>query len=199
MTPDAVVSHRSAMAFHGCGHSVWRHFLYSAAAAGAPITYRAAGYEGVPFPAALSDSGNERWGVESVAYGGGRVRVTSLERALVDVLAAPLLGGGWEEIWRSASPSKVPDLEKVAAYTSLLGAAALRDRVGFFVSQHLDLWRLPSTVLELFRDDSAAGPYYLDGDDPAPVVLVGEWDLIVPEWVLGQRWEELASYSTAMS
>ena len=199
MTPDAVVSHRSAVAFHGCGHSVWRHFLYSAAVPAAALTFRAARYEGVPFPAALRGSGNETWGVESVAYGGGRVRVTSLERSLVDVLAQPLLGGGWEEIWRSASPSKVPDVEKVAAYTTLLADAALRARVGFFVSQHRDLWRLPATVLELFRDDSDAGPYYLDGADPAPAVLVGEWDLVVPKWVLGQRWEELSSYSPAMS
>ena len=199
MTPDAVVSHRSAMAFHGCGHSVWCHFLYSAATPAAPLTYRAARYGGVPFPTALSGSGNEKWGVESVAYGGGRVRVTSLARTLVDVLAQPLLGGGWEEIWHSASPTKVPDVEKVAAYTTLLDDAPLRARVGFFVSQHLDLWQLPATVLELFRDDSTAGPYYLDGNDPEPAVLVKEWDLIVPKWVLGQQWDELSAYSSAMT
>ena len=199
MTPDAVVSHRSAMTFHGCGHSVWRHFVYSAAVPAPPLTYRAARYEGVPFPDALTDSGNAMWGVESVAYGDGRVRVTSLERTLVDVLAQPLYGGGWEEIWRAASPTKIPDIEKVAAYTALLGDAALRARVGFYVSQHLDLWQLTDTVLELFREDSPAGPYYLDANDPAPALLVEEWDLIVPLHVLEQHWEELNSYTIAMS
>ena len=38
MTPDAVASHRSAMAFHGCATRFGE--------------YRAAGYDGVPFPAA---------------------------------------------------------------------------------------------------------------------------------------------------
>lgn len=199
MTPDAVVSHRSAMAFQGCGHSVWCHFVYSAAEPAPPLTYRAAGYEGVPFPAALTDAGHPMWGVESVAYGGGRVRVTSLERTLVDVLAQPLLGGGWEEIWRAASPSKVPDIAKVAAYTKLLDDAALRARVGFYVAQHQALWQLPDKALDLFRDDSPAHPYYLDPADHDPAELVGEWDLVVPKWVMEQDWEELNSYSIAMS
>ncbi len=34
-------------------------------------------------------------------HAGGIVRVTAFERTLVDVLDAPDLGGGWEEVWRS--------------------------------------------------------------------------------------------------
>ena len=34
-------------------------------------------------------------------HAGGQVRVTSLERSLVDLLHSPEHGGGWEEIWRS--------------------------------------------------------------------------------------------------
>ena len=51
-------------------------------------------------PATLRSSRRNAGGVLEQTHAGGRVRVTTLERTLVDVLDASNHGGGWEEIWR---------------------------------------------------------------------------------------------------
>ena len=46
------------------------------------------------------------------------MRVTSLERTLVDLLHAPRHGGGWEETWRSLQESGI-DLEFLVSRSML--------------------------------------------------------------------------------
>ena len=48
------------------------------------------------------------------------VRVTGLERTLVDVLNRPDLAGSWEEIWQSLESVEFFDLDKVLEYVFLL-------------------------------------------------------------------------------
>jgi predicted transcriptional regulator of viral defense system len=75
-------------------------------------------------------------GVLTRAHAGGAVRVTSLERCLVDLMHAPDHGGGWEEIWRSLEMVEYVDLAAVAEYALLLQSALTVARVGFFLEQH---------------------------------------------------------------
>ena len=65
-----------------------------------------------------------------------RLRVTNLERTLVDVLDRPGLSGSWEEIWRSLESVEFFDLDKVVEYALLLGNATTAAKVGFFLEQH---------------------------------------------------------------
>lgn len=60
------------------------------------------------------------------------LRVTSLERTLVDVLDRPDLSGSWEEIWRSLESIEFFDLDQVITYALLLGNATTAAKVGFF-------------------------------------------------------------------
>ena len=59
------------------------------------------------FPKKHAASGRE------VDRAGLAVRVTSLERTLVDVLDRTDLSGGWEEIWRSLEMVEFFDLDVV--------------------------------------------------------------------------------------
>ena len=52
-----------------------------------------------------SNAGSSIFGVVEKDYAGGTVRVTTMERTLVDVMAIPRLVGTWDEI------GPVPDLE----------------------------------------------------------------------------------------
>ncbi|MFQ5644747.1 MAG: hypothetical protein ACE5FQ_13770 [Thiogranum sp.] len=62
-----------------------------------PFVFRGQEFLAVPFPRVLSAQQAELFGVTIQRHAGGNVRVTSLERTLVDVLVRPDLGGGWEE------------------------------------------------------------------------------------------------------
>jgi hypothetical protein len=96
-----VVAYHAALAFHGKAYSAWRRVQYLTEERGRSLTFR--GQEFVPVQAPLPvrllpDFGG---GVLWRPHAGSEVRVTSLERCLVDLLHVPEQGGGWEEIWRS--------------------------------------------------------------------------------------------------
>ena len=101
LTPDAVLSHHTALEFHGRANSVRQRFIYSAERPVETLTFRDQVFRGTGFPRALVRSGTEYHGVLTVERLGMRLRIASLERTLVDVLHRPDLAGGWEEVWRS--------------------------------------------------------------------------------------------------
>jgi predicted transcriptional regulator of viral defense system len=115
--------------------------------------------------------------------------VTTLERALVDLLDQPSKGGGWEEIWRSLVMVEFFDLDAVTKYALRIGSALTAARVGFFLEQHRDALLVEDHYLEALRQRAPSQATYLD---PArePGKLVPAWNLIVPEEVLTRSWEE---------
>jgi len=190
MTPDAVVSHHSALDFWGISYSMWFDAVYSATHPQAPLAFRAMCYRGVRFPQRLIDSGDQHFGVVTRTYADGVVRVTGMERTLVDVLADPDYGGSWDEIYQSVTRADQIDVEAVAAYCQLRdGGPALRAKVGFFLDQHRELWGIDHSDLDQFRPQDPAPAVHLD---PAPIELthyVEEWNLVVPVEVVERQWE----------
>jgi hypothetical protein len=69
------------------------HYLTAARAR----SFHFQGQEFIPVQAPLSLRKRKDWGrgVREICHAGGLVKVTTLERALVDVLDAPDKGGGW--------------------------------------------------------------------------------------------------------
>ena len=63
--------------------------------------FRSHVFRGTKFPQALRHDGKEDFGVSTTERAGIQIRVTNLERTLVDVLDRPNLSGSWAEIWRS--------------------------------------------------------------------------------------------------
>ncbi len=122
---------------------------------------------------------------------GMEVRVTSLERTMVDVLNRPDLAGGWEEIWRSLESVEFFDLDKVVQYTVLLGNATTAAKVGFFLEQHHEHLMVEEKHLKPLRDIRPLQPHYLDRDRRKSGHLVSEWNLVVPREVLERTWAEV--------
>ena len=167
MAPDAVVSHHAALDFWGISYSMWFDAVYSATDPAPPMFYSRMYYRGVRFPQRLITSGNQHFGVVEETYADGTVRVTTMERTLVDTLADPDYGGSWDEIYQSLNRADSIDVETVATYCQLRdGGLALRARVGFFLDQHRDLWGITAGDLDQFRPPhQPGGPFHLD---PAP-------------------------------
>ena len=191
LTPDAVLSYHTALAFHGRAYAVWEHVVYSTAHPTGPLNFRSHVFRGTRFPKALIREGKVHVGVSTAERSGLEIRVTNLERTLVDVLDRPDLAGTWEEIWRSLESVEFFDLDDVVEYTRLLGNATTAAKAGFFLEQHRESLMVEDHYLQNLQDLRPRQPHYLDRARRGAVRLVSRWNLVVPEELLERAWEEV--------
>jgi len=192
VTPDAVVAYHSALSFFDRAYSVRSEVIYAAARPRVPFAFAGTTYRGTRFPASLLEAGQEHFAVSTRERDGLPVRVTSLERALVDVLDRPSLSGSWEEIWRSLAAVEFFDLDVVLDYVRLLDNATTAAKVGFFLEQHAEALMVDEAHLEALRAMRPSHAHYLDRKHRVGGRLMSEWNLIVPEEILEQAWAEVS-------
>ncbi len=116
--------------------------------------------------------------------------MTSLERALVDLLDAPRYGGGWEEIWRSLESVEFFDLDAVIDNALKLGSALTAARVGFYLEQHREQLMVEDRHLKALQAHAPAQPRYFESER-RPGKFVRSWNLVVPEQILLRSWAEV--------
>lgn len=186
---DAVVAYHAALQFRGKAYSVWHRFSVLTSVHFRPFTFRGNEFVAVAPPKAIRDEPDFGGFVATEPYAGGEVRVTTLDRTLVDLLDAPAQGGGWEEVWRSLEMVEFFDLDAVIAYALELGTALTLARVGFFLEQHRDRLFVEEKHLARLRAHAPKQARYFD-TTREPGRLVKEWNLVVPERVLSRSWED---------
>jgi predicted transcriptional regulator of viral defense system len=191
LTPDAVLSHHTALEFYGKAYSFLTNFIYSASRPLNLLTFRSHIFRGTKFPQALLRAGKEHVEVSTAESAGLEIWITSLERTLVDVLNRPDLSGSWEEIWRSLESIEFFDLDKVVEYALLLKNRTTGAKVGFFLEQHRELLMVEDCHLKALHDLQPRQPHYLDRTKRKSGHLVSEWNLVVPIEVLERTWGEV--------
>ena len=191
LTTDGVLSYHTALEVHGYAYSMREHLTYSAARPVSPLKFRSHVFRGVKFPQALCRAGKENFGLITVDRAGQEVRVTCLERTLVDVLDRPDLSGSWEEIWRSLEGSEFFDLDQVVEYALLLGNATTIAKVGFYLEQHREALIVEESHLKPLHDHRPRQPHYLDSSNRRSGKLVANWNLVVPVALFERTWGEV--------
>jgi predicted transcriptional regulator of viral defense system len=191
LTPDAVLAYHCALAFHGKAYSVHTRLHYVSANKSTPLTFQGHEFIRAPLPPALLAKSEELFGVIRRNRAGVDLRVTSLERTLVDVMDRPDLTGSWEEIWRSLESVEFFDLDQVIAYVLLLENATTAAKVGFFLAQHKEALMVEDVHLEPLRRLSPRHPHYFVRGKRNDCRWVGEWNLMIPEEILNRSWEEV--------
>ncbi len=191
LTDDAVLSHHTALEFHGYAYSVHEHFVYTAFRPLSLFTFRTHTFRGTRPPEPLCRVGRQDFGILTAERAGVEVRVTSLERTLVDALARPRLSGGWEEIWRSLASIPFFDLEQVIEYVHLLENATTAAKVGFFLEQHREALMVEDQHIQALWHLRPRHPHYLERGKRKSGQLVSKWNLIVPSELLEQTWAEV--------
>lgn len=192
MSDDVVLAYHTALEFHGKAYSVHHRFFYLTHRVSRPLTFRGHNFRGVPFPKALRDKQQEFFGVQEVDRGGLGVRVTGLERTLVDALDRPELSGGWEEVWRSLELVEFFDLDRVVDYALFLENATTAAKVGFFLEQNRERLMVDEDHLERLRAAQPQSPHYLERGSRQPHRLVPGWNLVVPQYLFERSWGEVA-------
>jgi len=191
LAPDAVLSHHTALEFHGKAYSVHALLTYSASRPLGPMAFRAHVFRGTKFRKALLRLGEEHFGVLIAERSGQELMVTSLERTLVDVLDRPDLSGSWEEIWRSLESVEFFDLDKVVEYVSLLGNATTGAKVGFFLDQHRETLMVEDHHLHVLRNMRPKQPHYMNRSKRTSGRYVSAWNLVVPKELPERAWGEV--------
>lgn len=189
LTEDAVVAFHASLQFHGKAYSVWRRFHYLTRHRVRTFSFRDSEFVPVLAPVRFRTSPDLGGAVVETSHVGGRVRVTTLERTLVDLLDHPSKGGAWEEIWRSLEMVEFFDLDAVTEYALRIGSALTAARVGFFLEQHQEALMVDGHYLDALRERAPSQAAYFD-PARAPGRLVPGWNLLVPEDLLNRSWEE---------
>jgi predicted transcriptional regulator of viral defense system len=189
-TPDAVLAYHTALELHGIAYSTFSELTVISSRTSPSFTYEGIRFRAIKKSQEFLDADNSTYGIEIIQRNGMNLKVTSLERTLVDILDRPDLSGGWEEISRSLENITRIDIRKIVEYTLLLKNSTTSAKVGFFLEQlpaHLSLDKnhlknllphIPKQAHYLNRDERKGGKYF------------EKWRLIVPESIVNRSWEE---------
>lgn len=190
MTGDAVLGYHTALEIHGYAHSIFNQFFFLTKKWVQPFRFQSYEIKAAAVPKKLVEKGEEFFGVEERDRLESKVRVTSIERTVVDVLDRPDLAGGWEEVWKSLEPISYLGTEKVFQYLQLLENATTASKVGFFLESHRESLMVDDAFLDELESLCPEQPHYLSRRQRKNATLIKRWNLLVPDEILHRSWEE---------
>lgn len=190
MASDAVLAYHTALQFHGKVYTIRNDYLCCSRQRPQSFDYEGQTFRAVLCPRPLLVRGQEMLEVEESESQGESLRVTSLERTLVDVLQRPELSGGLEEVWRSLEMVEYFRLDRVVQYVEILDNATTAAKVGFFLDQHRDELMVDETQLERLKALRPKSPHYFERSRTGNSKLVSDWNLVVPDFISERHWEE---------
>jgi predicted transcriptional regulator of viral defense system len=190
LTSDAILAYHTALELHGAAYSVFEDFTYISDHPLRPFQFNSHVFRGIFLPKNLLDKRKGNFGVISMKREGVDVRVTSLARTIVDVLARPELAGGWEEVWRSLESIAVFDVAEAVKYVQLLDNATLAAKLGFFLDQRSAALAVDSKHLKQLLKMIPSKPHYLERNRRRSGKVIARWNLVVPNEILSKTWEE---------
>lgn len=186
---DGVLGFHSALELHGIAYSEFNEAQL--------ISSGRPGLVGLPFgacrfvtpPKALVASGKEDFLTSAVDRLGGVVRVTAVERTLVDVLHRPEVAGGVEEVLASLDLVRYLDPEKVADYVELLGNSSIAAVAGWWLEKRRDVLGVSNEVLARLQAQRPRSKHYVLGARRGHAVFVDPWHVLLPLHAIDSTFE----------
>jgi predicted transcriptional regulator of viral defense system len=188
---DAIIAYHSALSLHGVAYAYSNtHYYLTQSDFPEQFAFQGITYKAVHLPAQLLEKKMGEFEVLTINRAGISIRVTSLERTLVDVLDRPALGLSVEETWRSLQNIAYLNVAKVIAYATLLAKSSIAAKVGFFLDAHREQFMVTQEQLETLRRLRPKTKQYFYRQIGRPQRFIPEWNLIVPEIIINLKWEE---------
>ena len=189
MAPDAVLAYHTALEAHGHAQSLFEKLTFATWTKTKPVRFLGRRIVPVRPRGSLARAGRSGGWTESVDRAGMEVKVTTLERTLVDIFDRPDLSGGLDEVWRSCASIPALDLRELEGYLLLLDRPTVTARVGFFLEHRTDDLAVSSGLLDRLRQRSPRTKAYMDRRRRSR--LAAGWNLMVPEGLLIAEREEV--------
>jgi predicted transcriptional regulator of viral defense system len=187
LTKDAVISHRSALEYYGLAPYSEREVIYSAFRPLGVVEFKGLDYKGVKFPKSLIRIGEELHGVRFFNRSGLVTRVSSPERALVDIIDRLDLVGGWSEVKSLLSALTDLNIDDVVEYAKCLANATTAAKVGYYLAGQVDKLPIKDSHLKALSLMRPNQPHYLDRSRRREGRLVAEWNLMVHRGELAEE------------
>ncbi len=188
VSKDSILAYHTALELHGFAYSSFEQFTFLTAHKIKPFEFRHQWFQPVAIPTALAKQGVIE--VETLNRQGLDIKITTVARTFVDVIDRIELCGGWEEVCRSTNNIAVLDVYAVIRYCLKLKNARLAAKVGYFLEQRQGAFKISAAQLKPLLAAKPVSPQYLSKKPQEKCHLVKKWNLMMPEHVLKQQWEE---------
>ena len=190
ISDDAILAYHTALDFHGVSYSLSNQMTFMSQQKIRPFTFQQTEFICLPFPKALIQKNKTNIECITANREGLNIKVTSLERTIVDALDRPEYAGGWEEIWRSAEHITILNFNKMVEYALLLDNATTIAKLGFFLEQQKEHFLVDETALAILQSKKPRSIHYLERTKRESGKFIQRWNLIVPLRILERAWEE---------
>jgi predicted transcriptional regulator of viral defense system len=191
LTDDAILSHHTALEVHAKAYSIFNTCNYwTKKEIRHPFESQGIKFKSVQQPKILIAKNQEDFGTKLIYRKDQSLRITTFERTLVDAIERPKLVGGWEEIWRSLAAIDYFDIDEVFHYCSLLENATTFAKVGFYLERNQKRLAVTDKELDKFSKFIPQSPHYIERSRNRSGTFVKRWNLIVPDELLEESWEE---------
>lgn len=171
ISETACVSYHSAMEYHGLGHQ-----LFNEISVISESTFRTFEFEGVTYTRRKPTIAE---GVMTPAMN-SKVKVTDLERTVIDCIDRIKYAGGLEELLNNFISVAYIDETKLKTYLDAYGKSSLYQKTGFLLSMYRKQWGLSAGFFRHCKTHIGKSTRYLT-DVTDNTAYDSDWRLCVPE------------------
>lgn len=185
LKPDAILAYHSALELHGVAYTDTPEV--QALSSGEPTLFETADFSCrfVKRPSGFISTRD----VTHIDRAGLDVRVTTLERTIVDVFDRPDLAGGAEELWNSLALVARLKWDHVVPQARGLKNASAAAALGWWLEGVQERLAVPRHALEALRRLRPKHPQYVLGAKKGEAKSVGSWNILVPREVADLSFE----------
>ena len=167
----ACVAYHSAMEYHGLGHQLFNEMSVISTS-----TFRTFEFEGITY---IRHQPKIMEGV-TVPVMNTKIKVTDLERTVIDCIDRIKYAGGLEELLNNFTSVAYIDETKLKTYLDAYGKSSLYQKAGFLLSMYKKQWRLSADFFHHCKGHIGQSTRYLtDAADNS--AYNSEWRLCIPK------------------
>jgi len=171
ISDTACVAYHSAMEYHGLGHQLFNEMSVISTS-----TFRTFEFEGITY---IRHQPKIMEGV-TVPVMNTKIKVTDLERTVIDCIDRIKYAGGLEELLNNFTSIAYIDETKLKTYLDAYGKASLYQKAGLLLSMYKKQWQLSAGFFRYCKAHVGKSTRYLtDAADNS--AYNSEWRLCVPE------------------
>lgn len=167
---DSYPAYHSAIEYHGIANQVFNSLIVCSSS-----RFRDFEFEGIDY---ISEVNKNRVGVIDVATSG--VRVTTLERTIIDCIDDIDLAGGIEELLNALSQIRFVDEEKLLTALSSYDKVILYQKAGYMLEQFKEELHLSDHFFQICESKLTKQVKYFLKSDYKDIEYNAKWKLMAP-------------------